>query len=127
MSTVTFTFDGKQYTGQKGESLASALLRNGVLHFTDSSYKDRPRGVMGLWVEEPNALVNIDSGAGEPMVMSTTIEIVEGLVARSSQGVGDLPDTRQRMPASTNWSISPSSTAEVLPVSISVLMSLTIW
>ena len=94
MSTVTFTFDGKQYTGQKGESLASALLRNGVLHFTDSSYRDRPRGVMGLWVEEPNALVNIDSGAGEPMVMSTTIEIVEGLVARSSQGVGDLPDTR---------------------------------
>ena len=94
MSTVNFTFDGKQYTGQKGESLASALLRNGVLHFTDSSYKDRPRGVMGLWVEEPNALVNIDSGAGEPMVMSTTIEIVEGVVARSSQGVGDLPDTR---------------------------------
>ncbi len=94
MSTVNFTFDGTQYSGQKGESLASALLRNGVLHFTDSSYKDRPRGVMGLWVEEPNALVNIDSGAGEPMVMSTTIEIVEGLVARSSQGVGDLPDTR---------------------------------
>ena len=94
MSTVTFTFDGKQYSGNKGESLASALLRNGVLHFTDSSYKDRPRGVMGLWVEEPNALVNIDSGAGEPMVMSTTVEIVEGLIARSAQGVGDLPDTR---------------------------------
>jgi sarcosine oxidase subunit alpha len=94
MSKVNFTFDGKQYSGEKGESLASALLRNGVLHFTDSSYKDRPRGVMGLWVEEPNALVNIDSGAGEPMVMSTTIELVDGLVARSSQGVGDLPDTR---------------------------------
>ena len=94
MSTVTFTFDGKQYSGNKGESLASALLRNGVLHFTDSSYKDRPRGVMGLWVEEPNALVNIDSGAGEPMVMSTTVEVVEGLIARSAQGVGDLPDTR---------------------------------
>jgi sarcosine oxidase subunit alpha len=94
MSTVTFTFDGKQYSGEKGESLASALLRNGVLHFTDSSYKDRPRGVMGLWVEETNALVNVDSGAGEPLKPATTIEIVEGLVVRSAQGVGDLPDTR---------------------------------
>lgn len=94
MSKVTFTFDGKQYSGEKGESLASALLRNGVLHFTDSSYRDRPRGVMGLWVEEPNALVNIDSGAGEPMVAATTVEIVDGLIARSAQGIGDLPDIR---------------------------------
>ncbi len=94
MSKVNFTFDGKQYSGEKGESLASALLRNGVLHFTDSSYKDRPRGVMGLWVEETNALVNIDSGAGEPLKPATTVELVEGLIARSAQGVGDLPDTR---------------------------------
>ena len=94
MSKVNFTFDGKQYSGEKGESLASALLRNGVLHFTDSSYKDRPRGVMGLWVEETNALVNIDSGAGEPLKPASTVELVEGLIARSAQGVGDLPDTR---------------------------------
>lgn len=94
MSTVNFTFDGKQYSGEKGESLASALLRNGVVYFTDSSYKDRPRGVMGLWVEETNALVNVDSGAGEPLKPATTIELVEGLVVRSAQGVGDLPDTR---------------------------------
>jgi sarcosine oxidase subunit alpha len=94
MSNANFTFDGKKYTGVSGESLASALLRNGVVHFTNSSYKDRPRGLMGLWVEEPNALVNIDSGPGEPMKASTTIELVDGLVVRSSQGVGDLPDTR---------------------------------
>lgn len=94
MSNVNFTFDGKKYAGVCGESLASALLRNGVVHFTNSSYKDRPRGVMGLWVEEPNALANIDSGPGEPMKAATTIEIVEGLVARSAQGVGELPDTR---------------------------------
>jgi sarcosine oxidase subunit alpha len=85
MSTVNFTFDGKQYSGQKGESLASALLRNGVLHFTDSSYKDRPRGVMGLWVEETNALVNVDSGAGEPLKPATTIELVEGLVVTCNE------------------------------------------
>ncbi|MSX30249.1 MAG: FAD-binding protein, partial [Actinobacteria bacterium] len=94
MSNVTFKFDGVDYVGQAGDSLATALLRNGVLHFTDSTYRDRPRAVMSLWVDEPNALVNVDSGAGEPMVPATTVEITEGLVARSLSGIGDLPDTR---------------------------------
>ena len=94
MSTVTFTFDGKTYEGRAGDTLAAALLRNGVVHFTDSSYRDRPRGIVGLSYEEPNALVQVDSGAGEPMVPSTVLEIVDGLVVRSLQGIGDLPDTR---------------------------------
>lgn len=94
MSNVTFKFDGVDYVGQAGDSLATALLRNGVLHFTDSTYRDRPRGIMSLWIDEPNALVNIDSGAGEPMVQATTVEITDGLVARSLSGIGDLPDTR---------------------------------
>jgi len=94
MSNVTFKFDGVDYVGQAGDSLSTALLKNGVLHFTDSTYRDRPRGVMSLWIDEPNALVNIDSGAGEPMVQATTVEITDGLVARSLSGIGDLPDTR---------------------------------
>lgn len=94
MSTVTFTFDGVSYQGTHGELLAAALLRNGIVHVTDSAYRDRPRGIVGLWVEEPNALVNVDSGAGEPMVAATTVELVDGLVVRSLAGVGDLPDTR---------------------------------
>ncbi|NBS47136.1 MAG: hypothetical protein EBS99_08925 [Betaproteobacteria bacterium] len=94
MSNVTFEFDGKTYEGRQGESLASALLRNGVVHFTESTYRDRPRGIIGLGYEEPNALVNVDSGAGEPMVQSTVVPVVQGLVARSLSGVGDLPDTR---------------------------------
>ena len=51
MSNVTFNFDGVDYVGQAGDSLATALLRNGVLHFTDSTYRDRPRGIMSLWVD----------------------------------------------------------------------------
>ncbi len=94
MSTVTFTFDGKTYEGLAGDTLAAALLRNGVVHFTNSSYRDRPRGIVGIGYEEPNALVQVDSGAGEPMVPSTVLEIVDGLVVRSLQGIGDLPDTR---------------------------------
>jgi len=94
MSTVTFTFDGKTYEGRTGDTLATALLRNGVVHFTDSAYRERPRGIVGLGHEEPNALVYVESGAGEPMLAATVIEIVDGLVARSLQGAGELPDTR---------------------------------
>jgi sarcosine oxidase subunit alpha len=91
MTTVQFSFDGVTYHGNKGEPLSAALLRNKIKTVTESSYLFRPRGVVGLGYEEPNALVQIDSGSGEPMVASTKIELVEGLRVRSLAGVGDLP------------------------------------
>lgn len=94
MSKLKFTFDGKKYEGREGDTLAAALLRNGVVHFTNSAYRDRPRGVIGLGHEEANAMAYVESGAGEPLYPSTVIPVVDGLVARSQQGVGDLPDTR---------------------------------
>ena len=94
MSKVTFTFDDQKYEGIKGEPLAAALLRNGIVHVTDSTYRDRPRGVVGLWVEEPNALMYVETGAGEPSVQATTIELVDGLKVHSLSGIGELPDTR---------------------------------
>ena len=95
MSTVQFIFDGKTYHGNKGEPLSAALLRNNIKVVTESSYLFRPRGVFGLGYEEPNALVQIDSGAGEPMVPATKIELVDGLEVRSLAGVGDLPNNKK--------------------------------
>ena len=103
MSTVTFTFDGTKYEGREGDTLAAALLRNGVVHFTDSTYRDRPRGVVGLGHEEPNAMVYVESGAGEPLYPSTVVPVVDGLVARSQQGLGDLPDTRDESRYDKKW------------------------
>ncbi|MEY4492719.1 MAG: hypothetical protein RL355_68 [Actinomycetota bacterium] len=96
MSKVKFKFDGKKYKGHKGDTLATALLRNGIVHFTDSAYRDRPRGIIGLGHEEANALVQVVSGAGEPMYPATVLPITDGLVARSLSGVGDLADTRDK-------------------------------
>ena len=54
---LNFTFDGKTYQGVQGDTLASALLANGV-HLMGRSFKyHRPRGVVGAGSEEPNALV----------------------------------------------------------------------
>jgi sarcosine oxidase subunit alpha len=81
---LAFTFDGLQYDGYAGDTLASALLANGV-HMVARSFKyHRPRGIYTAGVEEPNALVQIGVGArSEPNVRATTQELYEGLVAES--------------------------------------------
>ena len=56
--TVRFTFDGQSYAGLQGDTLASALLANGV-HLVGRSFKyHRPRGILSAGAEEPNALVS---------------------------------------------------------------------
>ena len=92
MSEVSFSFDDKIYNGRKGEPMAAALLRSGVLSVTNSTYHGRPRGIVGLGVEEPNALVQLVSGTMESMLPATVIEVADGLAARSLTGIGALPD-----------------------------------
>ena len=79
-----FRFDGVSYTGHPGDTLASALLANGV-HLVARSFKyHRPRGILSAGVEEPNALVTLGEGAWrEPNVRATEAELFEGLVAES--------------------------------------------
>ncbi len=82
---VSFSFNGKTYTGVRGDTLASALLANGV-HFVGRSYKyHRPRGIMSAGSEESNALVGIDRGQGryDTNTRATTQELFEGLCAES--------------------------------------------
>ena len=82
---VIFTFDGKPYQGFAGDTLASALIANGV-HLVGRSFKyHRPRGFLAAGAEEPNALVDIDRGNGRsaPNLRATQVELYEGLVARS--------------------------------------------
>lgn len=92
MSEVSFSFDDKIYKGNNGEPLAAALLRNSLLSITNSTYHGRPRGIVGLGVEEPNVLVQLVSGTKESMLPVTTIEITEGLAVRSLTGIGALPE-----------------------------------
>ncbi|MFM5916040.1 MAG: 2Fe-2S iron-sulfur cluster-binding protein [Novosphingobium sp.] len=82
---VNFTFDGKAYQGKAGDSLASALLANGVVLMGRSFKYHRPRGLLGAGAEEPNALISVDRGGGRftPNLRATAIELYEGLNARS--------------------------------------------
>ncbi|CAM5776936.1 sarcosine oxidase subunit alpha [Labrys miyagiensis] len=81
---LSFRFDGKAYQGFAGDTLASALLANGVRILGRSFKYHRPRGVYTAGPEEPSALVELRGGARrEPNIPATTIELFEGLEARS--------------------------------------------
>ena len=81
---VSFRFDGKRLTGCAGDTLASALMANGVRVVGRSFKYHRPRGVFSVGPEEPNALVAIGSGARhEPNTRATMVELYDGLEARS--------------------------------------------
>jgi sarcosine oxidase subunit alpha len=82
--TLGFTFDGKSYSGHPGDTLASALLANGVKLVARSFKYHRPRGVLTAGSEEPNAIVELRSGARrEPNTKATVAELYDGLEAQS--------------------------------------------
>ncbi|WP_374445902.1 sarcosine oxidase subunit alpha family protein [Stella sp.] len=82
--TLAFRFDGREYRGHPGDTLASALLASGVRIVGRSFKYHRPRGIYTAGPEEPNALAGIGTGARTtPNTKMTTVELHDGLVAES--------------------------------------------
>ena len=81
---LAFTFDGKPFLGLKGDTIASALLANGVRIVGRSFKYHRPRGIWGAWTEEPNAIVDVTlSGRTTPNLRATTEALENDLAVRS--------------------------------------------
>ncbi|WP_330290917.1 sarcosine oxidase subunit delta family protein [Streptomyces sp. NBC_00576] len=90
---LTFTFDGTEYQGYEGDTLASALLANGIIQTGTSIKLGRPRGIFSAGVEEPNAVIQIEAPFPEPMLPAPTVELYDGLAATSLPGQGRLATT----------------------------------
>ncbi|MFZ1726066.1 MAG: sarcosine oxidase subunit alpha family protein [Albidovulum sp.] len=80
---LSFTFNGKRYCGFHGDTLASALLANGVTLTARSFKYHRPRGIVGLGVEEPSSFVELMGNDASGNNAVTTVPLRSGLVARS--------------------------------------------
>ncbi len=81
---LPFTFNGRQYRGFRGDTLASALLANGVRLVARSFKYHRPRGILTAGSEEPSGLVQLEEGSRtEPNTRATMVELYAGLRARS--------------------------------------------
>lgn len=89
--TLNFKFNGENFSGHRGDTLASALLANGQRLVGRSFKYHRPRGIFTSGSEEPNALVHLREGAfKEPNTRATVAELFEGLVATSQNHRGPL-------------------------------------
>ncbi|MFI1337961.1 sarcosine oxidase subunit alpha family protein [Streptomyces sp. NPDC020845] len=92
-TVLRFTVDGRELTGHPGDTVASAMLANGLVEVAPSIYRGRPRGIVSAGVEEPNALLQIDGPHSEGMLPATTAELYDGLSATTLSGMGRLDPT----------------------------------
>ena len=98
---IRFTFNNRAYSGFHGDTLASALLANGVQLVGRSVKLHRPRGIYSCGVEEPTGLVDVGSGSRRtPNVRASLLEIHPGLVATS---VNCWPSVGFDVAAINNW------------------------
>ncbi len=89
-TVLRFTVDGRELTGHPGDTVASAMLANGLVEVAPSIYRGRPRGIVSAGVEEPNALLQIGGSYSEGMLPATTAELYDGLSATTLSGMGRL-------------------------------------
>ncbi|MEL7256118.1 MAG: 2Fe-2S iron-sulfur cluster-binding protein, partial [Pseudomonadota bacterium] len=88
---LNFKFNDIRMEGFAGDTLASALLANGQLLVGRSFKYHRPRGILTAGSEEPNALVELRTGAAqEPNTRATVTELFDGLLAKSQNHRGSL-------------------------------------
>jgi len=80
---IPFQFNDRRYKGHPGDTLASALLANGVRVVARSLKYHRPRGIVGAGFEEPNALVQLQGTTDEPNVLATCLPLTDHLHAKS--------------------------------------------
>ena len=84
---LAFSFDGEVCEGFAGDTLASALIANGISLVGRSFKLRRPRGIVGSGAEEPNAIMQVGRGAdAQPNLLATQVELHEGLVAGTTKG-----------------------------------------
>ncbi len=91
-TTYSFVFNDRELTGHPGDTLASALLANGMHQVTTSIKLGRPRGFTAAWAEDTGGLVQVEHPFPEPMLLATTVELFDGLAARGIPGQGRLAE-----------------------------------
>ena len=91
---ITFQFDGKTYTGFKGDTIASALMANGVKIISRSFKYHRPRGVLSMAGQDGNTLVQIGD---EPNVRADVRSIEEGMTVTAQNVIGSLKNDYGRI------------------------------
>lgn len=91
-TSVAFHYNGTELRGHVGDTLASALLANGIHTVTSSIKFGRARGIAAAGAEDPCGIVQVDAPFPDPMQLAATIELSPGLVAHGVPGQGKLAE-----------------------------------
>lgn len=105
---VRVVVDGEELEAYAGDTLASAMLAAGLPLVGRGIYSGRPRGVVGIGHEEPNAWVQVLTRGGEPMVAATALEVYDGLAVERLAGRGrlvDEPDESRHDTLFSHWEV----------------------
>ena len=98
---LRFTWDGRAMSGFEGDTIASALLANGVKIVARSFKYHRPRGIWGAGVEEPNAIVDVRHSSGhDPNARATLVQLQDGM---DVCGVNAFPNVRHDVFGGLDW------------------------
>lgn len=89
---ISFEFEGRTIDGYAGDTLASALLANGVHEVTTSIKLGRPRGIAAAGSEDPSSLLQLTTPFPDPMQLATMVELAPGISAHGIPGQGKLPE-----------------------------------
>jgi sarcosine oxidase subunit alpha len=102
--TLRFTFNGQAFTGHPGDTLASALLANGVRSMGLSRKDRRPRGLVSAGPDEPCAFVTLRGRHGqEPGVPAAIVELFDGLEAVGHDGDAAWRPEQEEIPDPALW------------------------
>ena len=112
---MTFTSTAKASPGTPATPWPRPCWPHGRHQITTSIKLGRPRGFTAAWAEDPGGLVQIEHPFPEPMLLATTVELYDGLVARGIPGQGRLATDRPTPPVTTPstctsmcWSSAPA-------------------
>jgi len=101
---VSFSCNGQALTGYAGDTLASALLANGVRVVGRSFKYHRPRGLLSAGIEETNALFRVDvNGLSVPLVRATQQPLIDGLIANTENSWPSIDFDVGRILDYTHW------------------------
>lgn len=84
---LSFSFDGRLYSGFQGDVIASALYAQGRILLSRSFKYHRPRGVLTMSGQDANTMVQV---GGEPNVRADQYVIADGMAVQSINRLGSL-------------------------------------
>jgi sarcosine oxidase subunit alpha len=85
---LAFSFDGRSMQGYAGDTLASALIAEGVSVIARGLKYHRPRGFFGAGLEDPQSMLSVRDAHGyDPAIRAGQVRLASGMQVGTTTGI----------------------------------------